>query len=69
MRTPLALAAPILTMALALLVSACASTGGGRDYDETLLDCQAKADGVVKARYTPKWQAEVDRCLEEAGKK
>jgi len=62
----LALAAMIVTMAL--MISACATTGDGRDYDETLLDCQAEADASGKARYTPQWQSIVDQCVQEAEK-
>lgn len=65
----LATAIPALALMMALMTAGCASTGGGGTYDETLMDCRSKADGVVKARYTPKWQAVVDQCMEEAGDK
>ena len=59
---------PLLTLALALLLTACAAaSGGGRTADEELLmDCRAKADETGKARYTGPWERAVQDCLDQA---
>ena len=66
------LAAPICTLllalAMALSLSACASTQGG-DQDTALLECRSEADAKYKARYTPKWEDYVEQCLEKKQQK
>lgn len=57
----------LLTLAAlaALLLPGCAAmSGGGQPSEEAVAQCRAEADGVVKARYTDRWQAAVDQCLE-----